>query len=222
MKTELNLPRRNFLRIGVAGAVSGLVLQHAKAAELCAQTVAQPEGPFYPGDANILPINDLTRVAGSTTPALGEVIYVRGVVRDADCRPVEGVNVEIWQACASGKYNHAGDPNPAPLDPNFRYWGEAFTNALGEYEFKTIKPGAYPASSEWDRPPHIHFRLAKRGYVELITQMYFAGEPLNSEDLILQRVPERFRDTVVVDFSPSLTQPGAQVGIFDISIEKIV
>ncbi len=69
---------------------------------------------------------------------------MRGIVQDLSCRPVAGVNVEIWQACASGRYNNERDPNPAPLDPNFRYWGETFTDAAGAYEFKTILPGAYP------------------------------------------------------------------------------
>jgi protocatechuate 3,4-dioxygenase beta subunit len=46
-------------------------------------------------------------------------------------------------------------------------------------------PGAYPASETWMRPPHIHFKIAKKGYVELTTQMYFPDEALNETDLLL-------------------------------------
>jgi protocatechuate 3,4-dioxygenase beta subunit len=127
---QKSVERRGFLKWGLGGITGALVLNQAKAAELCALTAKQTSGPFYP-ESEILPVNDLTRVAGATQPALGQQIYVRGVVRDSSCVPVAGVQVEIWQACASGKYNHSGDPNPAPLDPNYRYWGEAFTDSDG-------------------------------------------------------------------------------------------
>ena len=215
---EQALKRRNFLRnsIGLAGA---LVVGKAAAAPSCTKTVTQTAGPFYPGEQNISPVNDLTQVNGRS--ALGPVIYVRGVVRDLNCLPVAGANVEIWQACASGRYNHDHDPNTAALDPNFRYWGEAFTNGNGEYEFKTVLPGAYPADTDWERPPHIHFRVAKRGYVELITQMYFEGDPLNDVDKILERIPERLRKDVIVPFEVNPQDPTTRVGHFAISIEKV-
>ena len=48
-----------------------------------------------------------------------------------------------------------------------------------------MKPGAYPVGGGWVRPPHIHFDV--RGQVNrLVTQMYFAGEPLNDKDPLLQ------------------------------------
>lgn len=216
-----HIERRNFLKWALGGAAATLAARNVGAAEMCLGTAPQTEGPFYPGESNIFPINDLTRVEGAKTPALGQVIVIRGVVRDMDCQPVEGANVEIWQACASGRYNHEGDPNQAPLDPNFRYWGETFTNAKGEYEFITILPGAYPASDTWDRPPHIHYRIAKRGFVELITQMYFKGHALNDKDLILQRVPARLRDNVIVDFQMNPQNPTTLLGQFDITIEKL-
>lgn len=215
--------RRGFLRMGIAVAVGGVIGGKLSAAEICNdRTPEQTQGPFYPGDSNIQAINDLTWVPGAPRAALGEVIYIQGVVTDLNCAPVEGASVEIWQACASGRYNHAQDPNSAPLDPHFRYWGETFTNAKGEYSFKTIKPGAYPASEDWDRPPHIHFRIAKLGYSELVTQMYFRGEVLNQEDLILQRVPARLRESVIVDFQSKPEEPTALMGSFNISIEKLV
>ncbi|MGE3760087.1 MAG: protocatechuate 3,4-dioxygenase, partial [Pseudobdellovibrionaceae bacterium] len=151
----------------------------------------------------------------------GQVVYIIGIVQDTDCRPVANANVEIWQACASGKYNNPRDPNPAPLDPNFRYWGETYTDANGNYDFKTILPGAFPADTDWDRPPHIHFKISKRGYFDLITQMYFKGHPLNNADKILQNVPARLRGDVIVDFKVNPAEPNSLIGQFNISIEKV-
>jgi protocatechuate 3,4-dioxygenase beta subunit len=217
------LKRRNFLKTLAGGLGAAVVANQALAAgAACQQTPAQTAGPFYPGEDLFVPDNDLTRIPGRREVALGEVIFVNGVVRDLlTCQPIKDVNVEIWQACASGRYNNERDPNPAPLDPHFRYWGETFTDANGEYSFKTIKPGAYPADVDWDRPPHIHVRIAKRGYKDLITQLYFKGDPLNNVDKILQNVPARLRAEVIVDFQPNPSDPTSTVGVFNISIEKV-
>ena len=50
---------------------------------------------------------------------LGERITVTGRVLDRAGRPVRGQLVEVWQANASGRYDHQLDQHPAPLDPNF-------------------------------------------------------------------------------------------------------
>jgi protocatechuate 3,4-dioxygenase beta subunit len=180
-------------------------------------------GPFYPGEREFGQDVDLTRVPGSNRRAVGEVIYVKGRIVDHLCRPVVNANVEIWQACASGRYNSPKDPNPASLDPNFRYWAETFTNQKGEYMFKTIIPGVYPADENWDRPPHIHFRVAKTGFRDLVTQMYFKDHPLNDLDLILQGIPGEQRETVIVDFQDSLPgfEPGAKTGFFEIVLRPV-
>ena len=217
-----DLKRRDFLKMSIGGLGVGLIANKAAAAApMCLKTAPQTEGPFYPGEEKFLAVNDLTRAEGASRPAEGQVVYVSGIVQDLNCQPIAGVNVEIWQACASGRYNNPNDPNTAPLDPNFRYWGETYTDAQGNYNFKTILPGAYPADTDWDRPPHIHFRLSKRGYHELITQMYFKGHPLNDADKILQHVPERLRGAVIVDFKVNPAEPASLVGKFDISIEKV-
>jgi protocatechuate 3,4-dioxygenase beta subunit len=206
-----NATRRQFLRRGglVAGGLLGSGFIARAFANVCGLTPPQDKGPFYP-ETEIVPENDLT--AGGR--AKGEVVSIIGKVTDASCQPVADVNVEIWQACASGRYNHSRDPNDAKLDPNFRYWGETFTNSRGEYSFQTIIPGAYPADQSWMRPPHIHFRVAKRGYRELITQMYFEGQSLNDADLILQELSPAERARVIVDFKDG-------VGSFDIAIQSV-
>jgi protocatechuate 3,4-dioxygenase beta subunit len=145
-------------------------------------------------------------MVGHDNPAEGEVIRVTGRVLDDACRPVEGVLVDLWQADHHGRYRHPADPNPAQPDPNFQGWGQAVTDAEGRYAFRTIKPASYPLrflggkadDSAGYRTPHIHFRVSRRGYAELTTQMYFAGEALNDADLVLKRVPEAERPKVVI------------------------
>lgn len=86
---------------------------------------------------------------------------------------------------ARGRYAHPGDNNPTPLDPNFQGIGVQTTDADGRYRFKTIKPGAY-AVGPIMRTPHIHAEVTGPND-RLITQMYFEGEALNQDDMLLKR-----------------------------------
>ncbi len=187
------------------------------------KTPVQPEGPFYPIDDQMDTDTDLIRVNGSEARALGEMIYVEGTVTDQNCNAVSGVLVEIWQACHSGRYNHPSDPNTAELDPNFQYWGKAVTNDKGYYKFRTIIPGAYPANEGWVRPPHIHFKVSRKGYLELITQMYFFGQELNDNDLILQRLSKAEQEKLVVPLRTTSFNPNEPtlIGTFNISMTKV-
>ena len=201
-------------------ALTGIASKAQSAGLTCELTPRQPKGPFYPVVNQADKDTDLTSVLGRTGRAQGQVVWVGGVVRNSDCEVVEGALVEIWQACATGRYNHPNDPNTtAALDPDFQYWGRAVTDAAGVYRFKTILPGSYPADRDWVRPPHIHFRVLKRGYHELITQMYFAGQSLNDADRILQSLSADDQKRSIVDFRPNHT--GELEGTFDIQIKAV-
>ena len=108
--------------------------------------------------------------------------------------------------------------------PNFQYWAEMLTDAEGRFRFRTIKPGSYPAGDDgWVRPPHIHFRLSRRGYHELVTQMYFAGEELNEGDLIRKELSPKERDSVTVALQPAAEKRDtvAQLAQFDITLRQV-
>lgn len=183
-----------------------------------ALTPAQPPGPFYPGTSRFAVVNDLTLVPGAPAAAEGKIIYVSGAVVDQCSRPIPGARVEIWQACASGRYEHAEDPNLAPLDPHFGYRGAALTGPAGDYWFKTIIPGPYPAEPDWERPPHIHFRVSAPGFRELVTQLYFRGDPRNEADRFLRELTPAARESLLVAFGTASGREwaGALRGRFDL------
>ena len=149
--------------------------------------------------------NDLTRQ--HVGEPLGERIIVSGRRarrgRSADPQAL----VEIWQCNAAGRYAHAIDDHPAPLDPNFTGAGRTLTDAEGRYTFTTIKPGAYPWRNHpnaW-RPAHIHFSLFGLNFTSrLVTQMYFPNDPLFAHDPIFKSIPdERARQRLVSAFDLS-------------------
>ena len=188
------MDRRDFIGKGLLGAAFGMVVGPA-----CARSATpdEIEGPFYPVFAQKDRDFDLTRIEGKQGVARGKVIFIRGQVLDTDGQPVEEAIVDLWQANAEGRYRHPRDGNPAPLDPFFQGWAIVPSGRDGMIRFKTIFPGAYPASRNWMRPPHIHFKVNKPGYAELVTQMYFPGEALNASDLLLQRKDEHERQLMI-------------------------
>jgi protocatechuate 3,4-dioxygenase, beta subunit len=142
---------------------------------------------------------------------LGERIVVHGRLLDSRARPVRNSLVEIWQANAAGRYAHAVDRHPAPLDPNFTGAGRTLTDDEGRYRFVTVKPGAYPWGNHHNawRPAHIHFSLFGNAFAErLVTQMYFPGDPLFEHDPIFNSVrDEAARARLVCAFDLDETVP---------------
>ncbi len=177
------LTRRHLLTSLTAGAA--LIASGRAARAACALTAPQIDGPFYPV---AIPEDDwdLTRVAGGSGRAEGEVIEVTGQVLDAQCKPLSGCVIEVWQANIHGRYDHPRDRgDDRPLDPNFQGYARLPADREGRYRFLTIVPGSYPAMGDWVRPPHIHFKVHAPFNPSVTTQMYFAGHPLNDKDRLL-------------------------------------
>jgi protocatechuate 3,4-dioxygenase beta subunit len=129
-------------------------------------------------------------------------------------------NIEIWQANAEGRYSHPADPNTAPIDPNFQGYGVITTDAEGRYRFKTVKPGAYPATADWTRPPHIHLDVSGKTD-RLVTQMFFPEEPLNQKDRILLRLGADKESAIAKALSPTKEiEAGAMLLAWDIVLAK--
>lgn len=195
------MDRRDFLRQGVIAGAVALFASSAYANVLPTLIPTPPEikGPFYPVLAQKDKDFDLTQVEGKQGVAKGERIIIQGQVLDTGGRPIEDVTVDLWQANAAGRYRHPRDSNKSPLDPNFQGWAIVPSGKEGKFRFKTVKPGAYPASYRWTRPPHIHFKVSKRGYIELVTQMYFPENILNDSDRLLMGKTKEERKLMIAE-----------------------
>ncbi len=124
-------------------------------------------GPFYRANAPIR--SDLTFEG-----LAGTRIKLKGKVFKSDCTTViKDALVEIWHCNSEGEYDNS--------TKEFRHRAGFYTNDKGEYSFNTILPGKY-LNGELYRPSHIHYRVTEKNSKELISQIYFKGDPHITED----------------------------------------
>jgi protocatechuate 3,4-dioxygenase, alpha subunit len=158
------------------------------------QTPSQTVGPFYAIGLTRTPMNVL---ASESTQ--GQRIRIEGQVFDGDGTPIPDVMVEIWQANAYGRYNHPDDKQEKPLDASFTGWGRSGTDENCFYNFETIKPGPVPADGDTVQAPHINVCVFARGMlVHAYTRIYFADEPVNANDPVLNAIKNKKRRRTLI------------------------
>ena len=195
--------RRKFITIG-AGAVASTMLTGTVYSKELLPTAKQAEGPFFPKHKQIDKDADMTSLPGKTARANGQLLKLSGRVLDIHGNAIENALIDVWQADSKGRYLHEDAPETSPLDENFQYWAKIKSASDGSYSIKTIIPAKYAAENDWVRPPHIHFRVAKRGMRELTTQMYFAHEKaLNAVDRLYLEAPVDERAGITVEVKDS-------------------
>ncbi len=161
---------------------------------------------------------DMARPVADGPLAIGQHVSFEGQVLDEDGAPVPGAVLELWQANGAGKYIHEYDQNDAPVDPNFVGAMRLVTDHQGGFTFRTIKPGAYPvASSTWEwRAPHIHVSVFGGSWMNrLITQIFFPGEWLLAQDLLLNSIPSpEARERLIARALPTVVRPSGNLLAF--------
>ena len=160
------------------------------------ETPSQTAGPYVhigliPAQAGLDIFSQATGSVLAGPDALGQRIGIEGRVLDGLGTPCTDVLVEVWQANASGRYDHPADQQDKQLDPAFHGWGRTGTTfETGVFRFETVKPG--PVAGRHGRPmaPHVNLWLASRGMnIGLSTRMYFPDEEeLNAQDPVLRIV----------------------------------
>jgi protocatechuate 3,4-dioxygenase alpha subunit len=118
--------------------------------------------------------------------AEGERISISGRITDGDGAPVADACVEIWQA----------DP---PASDTFPGFGRAATDADGVFRFVTLKPGAVAGRGNGVQAPHLAIAIFARGLLRhLVTRLYFAGEPQNAIDPLLNAIEDEARRATLI------------------------
>ena len=119
-----------------------------------------------------------------------ERITIEGRVLDADGAPVPDALLEFWQASPQGIYPSSSS--------QFRGFGRVPTDDEGGFRFTTAKPGRVPAPDGTLQAPHIVVTIFMRGLLKhLVSRIYFPDDAANAEDMVLKRVPQERRRTLI-------------------------
>jgi protocatechuate 3,4-dioxygenase alpha subunit len=158
-------------------------------------TPGQTVGPFFALGLDRPEWADMTR----HNPE-GERITIQGRVLDGDGAPVPDALIELWQANAAGRYDHVEDEQAdKKIDPNFHGYGRAATDAQGQFQIKTIKPGPVPGRGNALQAPHINVAFFARGLLrQLQTRIYFSDEPANASDPLLAGIEDDGRRQTLI------------------------
>ena len=210
--------RRIFLKISALIGL-GLTLTSRGHAKANVVTPSEGEGPFYPIAVQADQDFDLTRIEGRAGKAIGKAVFIEGRVLDETGEPVSGAMIDLWQANSFGRYRHPFDQSDQPLDDNFQGWAIIQSDETGGFRFKTVVPGAYPAGQGWVRPPHLHFKVNKLGFIKLTTQMYFPEQKLNEKDLLLKQKSDSQQQAMIAS-SAGVTADGEIIYRYDIVLRK--
>jgi len=122
-------------------------------------------------------------IVRSDTPGAPLLAELR--VQDSDGKPVEGAEVDVWQASPVGLYENQ---DPTQADMNLR--GRLTTDDQGRIWFRSVRPAGYPIPTNGVvgrllaaqgrhpfRPAHLHAMVRKDGYKTLTSQIYDAEDP---------------------------------------------
>ena len=166
----MNFTRRELLeRCAVFGALTlatSMPLAAVATAWEEAEKKRQPTpfcelGPFYKRQA---PNTPMLRAPGDS----GMPLKVSGVVYNTRGDVVPDAKLEIWQTDNLGHYDIEG----------YRYRALLAPGAKGSYTIESVMPGHYPTRV----CQHVHYLITAPGHKPLITQLYFATDPVFEGD----------------------------------------
>jgi protocatechuate 3,4-dioxygenase beta subunit len=159
---------------GCAPAGRLLGPQPAGAQQRLHPTPSDFEGPYRPLRGTTWGGIDLMSSRDAVSP--GKPLVLAGRLLDTAGRPRTGLQLQVWQANSTGRYDYhpAETPGHGRPDPAFRGFGEGDIDANGWYAFRTIRPGGYRRTLfgflPWTFVPHIHVAVRAGGRDLLVTQ----------------------------------------------------
>jgi protocatechuate 3,4-dioxygenase beta subunit len=155
-------------------------------------------GPFFRENPPII------KNGGDISPGIaGKRVDVDCRVLSEDGKPIEGAQIDCWQASADGGYDSQMGDGEAH---NLR--GRMKSDATGRFWFETVLPACYPIPDDgpvgellrkmgrhtW-RPGHLHFWVQAPGHRQVITHLFVRGDKYLDSDVVFG-----VKESLITDF----------------------
>ena len=138
----------------------------------------------------------------------GEPAFIFGMVKDTEGNPIEGAEIDVWQANEDGFY----DIQQPDVQPEMNLRGVFTTIEDGKYWFRSVKPKFYSIPTDGpvgdmiyatgrhpNRPAHLHYIVSAPGYKSVVTHVFVKGSEYLDSDAVFGVKDSLISEYILID-----------------------
>jgi len=217
--------RQEFILLSDVLGISALVdtINNRKTLNATESTVL---GPFHVKNAPIKEMGDNINYDGKGEPA-----YIFGSVTDTDGNPIDGAEIDVWQANEDGFY----DIQQPDVQPEMNLRGIFSTKDDGKYWFKSVKPKFYSIPTDGpvgtminatgrhpNRPAHLHYIVSAEGYKAVVTHVFVKGSEYLDSDAVFGVKNSLISEYVLIEDDIKVKKIGFETSYYELEFNFVL
>ena len=217
--------RQEFILLSDVLGISALVdtINNRKTLNATESTVL---GPFHVKNAPKKQMGDNINYDGKGVPA-----YIFGSVKDTDGNPIDGAEIDVWQANDDGFY----DIQQPDTQPEMNLRGIFTTKGDGKYWFKSVKPKFYSIPTDGpvgkmiyatgrhpNRPAHLHYIVSAEGYKPIVTHVFVKGSEYLDSDAVFGVKDSLISEYVFIEDDTKARNVGFEIPYYELEFNFVL
>ena len=217
--------RQEFILLSDVLGISALVdtINNRKTLNATESTVL---GPFHVKNAPKKQMGDNINYDGKGEPA-----YIFGSVKDTDDNPIDGAEIDVWQANDDGFY----DIQQPDTQPEMNLRGIFTTKEDGKYWFKSVKPKFYSIPTDGpvgtmiyatgrhpNRPAHLHYIVSAEGYKPVVTHVFVKGSEYLDSDAVFGVKDSLISEYVLIEDDTRARKVGFEIPYYELEFNFVL
>ena len=217
--------RQEFILLSDVLGISALVdtINNRKTLNATESTVL---GPFHVKNAPKKQMGDNINYDGKGEPA-----YIFGSVKDTDDNPIDGAEIDVWQANDDGFY----DIQQPDTQPEMNLRGIFTTKEDGKYWFKSVKPKFYSIPTDGpvgtmiyasgrhpNRPAHLHYIVSAEGYKPVVTHVFVKGSEYLDSDAVFGVKDSLISEYVLIEDDAKARKVGFEIPYYELEFNFVL
>jgi len=217
--------RQEFILLSDVLGISALVdtINNRKTLNATESTVL---GPFHVKNAPKKQMGDNINYDGKGEPA-----YIFGSVKDTDDNPIDGAEIDVWQANDDGFY----DIQQPDTQPEMNLRGIFTTKEDGKYWFKSVKPKFYSIPTDGpvgtmiyatgrhpNRPAHLHYIVSAEGYKPVVTHVFVKGSEYLDSDAVFGVKDSLISEYVLIEDDVKARNVGFDIPYYELEFNFVL